>query len=130
MPTIKVLPAHIANKIAAGEVVDRPASVVKELVENAIDARADHITVIISKAGKELIQVIDNGVGMTAEDAELAFKRHATSKISRMGISNVSSPSDSGEKPCRALRRYRGWSLRPARGRGRWAACSPSTGGR
>lgn len=81
MPKIKVLPPNIANKIAAGEVVDRPASVVKELVENAIDAEADRITVVIAQAGKELIQVIDNGVGMEEADAELAFERHATSKI-------------------------------------------------
>lgn len=81
MPKIKVLPPNIANKIAAGEVVDRPASVVKELVENAIDAEAGQITVVIGQAGKELIQVIDNGAGMDEEDAELAFERHATSKI-------------------------------------------------
>lgn len=81
MGKIKVLPANIANKIAAGEVVDRPASVVKELVENAIDAGADQVTVIIAQAGKELIQVIDNGAGMDEGDAELAFERHATSKI-------------------------------------------------
>ncbi len=82
MPRIQVLAPHIANKIAAGEVVDRPASVVKELVENAIDADASEITVVIGQAGKELIQVIDNGIGMAPEDAELAFERHATSKIS------------------------------------------------
>ena len=81
MPKIKILPPNIANKIAAGEVVDRPASVVKELVENAIDAEANEITIVISQAGKEMIQVIDNGIGMTEEDALLALERHATSKI-------------------------------------------------
>lgn len=81
MPNIKVLPPNIANKIAAGEVVDRPASVVKELIENAIDAEAKEIRIIISHAGKELIQVVDNGNGMSEEDAVLAFERHATSKI-------------------------------------------------
>lgn len=82
MSRIRVLPPHIANKIAAGEVVDRPASVVKELVENAIDAGADRITIVLEQAGKELIQVVDNGIGMPEEDVPLAFERHATSKIS------------------------------------------------
>lgn len=81
MGKIHKLPEHIANKIAAGEVVERPASVVKELVENSIDAGADSIEIIIEKAGKERIEVIDNGTGMSPEDAQLAFERHATSKI-------------------------------------------------
>ncbi len=81
MGKIKVLPPQIANKIAAGEVVDRPASVVKELLENSIDAGASEITVVIEQAGKELIQVIDNGEGMDPSDVPLAFQRHATSKI-------------------------------------------------
>ena len=85
MSKIRVLPEHIANKIAAGEVVDRPASVVKELVENALDAAADRITVVIGKSGKELIQVIDNGSGMNETDVPIAFQRHATSKISDAG---------------------------------------------
>jgi len=84
MPKITVLPPHIANKIAAGEVVDRPAAVIKELVENALDAGATKITVVIEKAGKELMQVIDNGIGMTDEDVRLAFERHATSKIAEV----------------------------------------------
>lgn len=78
---IKVLPDHVANKIAAGEVVQRPASVVKELMENAIDAGASQIKLIIKDAGKTLIQVIDNGKGMNPMDARLCFERHATSKI-------------------------------------------------
>jgi DNA mismatch repair protein MutL len=84
MPNIKVLPPNIANKIAAGEVVDRPASIVKELVENSIDADATEIKIIISHAGKEMIQVVDNGGGMSEEDAVLAFERHATSKINEI----------------------------------------------
>ncbi|MCE2712261.1 MAG: DNA mismatch repair endonuclease MutL [Cryomorphaceae bacterium] len=79
---IKLLPEHIANQIAAGEVIQRPASVVKELVENAIDAGADKIHVIIKDAGRTLIQVIDNGKGMEKSDALLCFERHATSKVS------------------------------------------------
>jgi DNA mismatch repair protein MutL len=79
---IKVLPPSIAGKIAAGEVVQRPASVAKELVENSLDANANSITVIIENAGKTLIQVVDDGDGMSPEDAVLAFERHATSKIS------------------------------------------------
>jgi DNA mismatch repair protein MutL len=78
---IKLLPDALANKIAAGEVVQRPASVVKELVENAMDAGATDIHVLVEQAGKTLIQVIDNGSGMTEQDARMAFERHATSKI-------------------------------------------------
>jgi DNA mismatch repair protein MutL len=78
---IRVLPENVINKIAAGEVIDRPSSVVKELVENSIDAQADRITVHLKDGGKTLIQVIDNGVGMAEEDAIMSFQRHATSKI-------------------------------------------------
>jgi len=80
---IKLLPEHVANQIAAGEVVQRPASVVKELMENAVDARATQITLVLKGAGKTLIQVIDNGSGMTPENVSLCFARHATSKISK-----------------------------------------------
>ena len=79
---IHLLPDHIANQIAAGEVIQRPASVVKELVENAVDAGASNIQVNIKDAGKTLIQVIDDGKGMSETDARMAFERHATSKIS------------------------------------------------
>ena len=79
---IKLLPDHVANQIAAGEVVQRPASVVKELLENAIDAGATLIKLIVKDGGKALIQVVDNGQGMSETDARLSFERHATSKIS------------------------------------------------
>jgi DNA mismatch repair protein MutL len=78
---IQLLPDHVANQIAAGEVVQRPASVVKELLENAIDADATEIKLILKEAGKTLVQVIDNGKGMSTTDARLSFERHATSKI-------------------------------------------------
>ena len=78
---IHLLPDSIANQIAAGEVIQRPASVVKELVENAIDAKATHIQIVIKDAGRTIIQVIDNGKGMSETDARMAFERHATSKI-------------------------------------------------
>ena len=78
---IRILPSNIANMIAAGEVVQRPASVVKELVENSVDAGADQITVVIQDAGRTLIQVIDNGQGMSPDQAVLCFERHATSKL-------------------------------------------------
>jgi len=78
---IQLLPDHVANQIAAGEVVQRPASVVKELLENAVDAKATDIKLIVKDAGKTLVQVIDNGLGMNTTDARLCFERHATSKI-------------------------------------------------
>ena len=78
---IQLLPDHVANQIAAGEVVQRPASVVKELLENAVDAKATDIKLIIKDAGKSLIQVVDNGIGMSITDSRLCFERHATSKI-------------------------------------------------
>ena len=81
---IQLLPDNIANQIAAGEVIQRPASAVKELLENAVDAGADEIKLIINDAGKALIQVIDNGRGMSETDARMAFERHATSKIQQI----------------------------------------------
>lgn len=78
---IQLLPDSIANQIAAGEVVQRPASVVKELMENAIDAKANHVQVILKEAGRTLIQIIDDGSGMSETDARMSFERHATSKI-------------------------------------------------
>ena len=82
---IKLLPDSVANQIAAGEVIQRPASVIKELVENAIDAGATSIEIVLKDAGRTLIQVIDNGSGMSETDARLAFERHATSKIRNAG---------------------------------------------
>ncbi len=80
---IRLLPDHVANQIAAGEVVQRPASVVKELLENAIDAQSTDIKLIVKDGGKTLIQVVDNGIGMSDTDARLSFERHATSKIQK-----------------------------------------------
>ena len=80
---IQLLPDSIANQIAAGEVVQRPASAVKELLENAIDAGANKIQLILKDAGRTLLQVIDNGIGMSETDARMCFERHATSKIRR-----------------------------------------------
>ena len=84
MGKVRILPETIANKIAAGEVVERPASVVKELVENALDAESTDIIVEVKVGGKDLIRVIDNGLGMSQEDARLALERHATSKLQSM----------------------------------------------
>ena len=82
---IKILPDSVANQIAAGEVIQRPASVIKELVENAVDAGATGINIVLKDAGRTLIQVIDNGSGMSDTDARLAFERHSTSKIRKAG---------------------------------------------
>ena len=90
MNKIKILSDIVANKIAAGEVIERPASVVKELVENAIDADADSITVEVENEGRRLIRVSDNGAGMSRDDALLSIERHATSKIENVeDIENI-----------------------------------------
>ena len=80
---IRLLPDSVANQIAAGEVIQRPASVIKELVENAVDAGAKTIHVMVVDAGRTCIQVIDDGKGMSEIDARMSFERHATSKISK-----------------------------------------------
>lgn len=95
---IKLLPDHVANQIAAGEVVQRPASVVKELLENALDAGAETIKLIVKDGGKVLIQVVDDGAGMSATDARLSFSRHATSKIQKAeDLFNLSTKGFRGE---------------------------------
>jgi DNA mismatch repair protein MutL len=98
MNRIRLLPEHVANQIAAGEVVERPASVVKELVENAIDAQATRITVEIQAGGRSLIRVIDDGMGMNRDDALLSLERHATSKIQKAeDLSSISTMGFRGE---------------------------------
>ena len=92
------MPDNVANQIAAGEVVQRPASVVKELLENSIDAKSTEITLIIKNSGKILIQVIDNGIGMSSSDASICFERHTTSKIkSAKDLFNIRSKGFRGE---------------------------------
>src|SRR3972149_12153178 len=100
MPAIRILPDSVVNKIAAGEVIERPASVVKELLENSLDAGARRLTVEVEAGGKRLIRVTDDGCGMTHDDALLAFDRHATSKLrSADDLLAIATPGFRGEAP-------------------------------
>ena len=96
--SIKLLPSQLINQIAAGEVIEKPASIIKELVENSIDADAKKITIKFNDGGKSFIQVIDDGCGMSKDDLKLSFQRHATSKIAESeDLINIKSLGFRGE---------------------------------
>ena len=95
---IKILPENVSNQIAAGEVVQRPASLIKELVENSIDAFSNRIQIVLNQSGKKSIKVVDNGFGMSKNDLMICFQRHATSKINKSNdLFNISSKGFRGE---------------------------------
>ena len=102
---IRILEDNVINRIAAGEVVERPAAVVKELVENSLDAGATEVQVSLRAGGTELIQVVDNGTGMRRQDAALCVERHATSKIRSFEDLELAAPWAFGVKRCRPSRR-------------------------
>ncbi|CAA9454067.1 MAG: DNA mismatch repair protein MutL [uncultured Rubrobacteraceae bacterium] len=113
---VRVLPPEVAHRIAAGEVIERPASAVKELVENALDAGATRVEVEIEGGGVTLLRVRDDGSGMSSNDAERAIGRHATSKISSAeDLARVISLGASGERRCTRSPRSPPWRLRPVR---------------
>ena len=98
---INILPDHVANQIAAGEVINRPSSVVKELIDNSIDAKSTVIKILIEDGGKKSIQIIDNGYGMTNNDAKIAFRRHSTSKLkSTSDLFSINTKGFRGEALC------------------------------
>ena len=117
MPVIRKLSAEIIGQIAAGEVVERPASAVKELVENSIDAGAHNVTVELREGGIKYLRVTDNGCGIPAEQVRLAFERHATARLPPPRTSTTSIPWASGARRWPRSRRYRASRLPPARRR-------------